>query len=330
MKTKVALVGAGGISPVHLKALRQMDDVELTGICDIEFKNAQTRAHEFGGTPYADIEDMLDKEKPDAVWLTTPPTVRRDPIRILVERSIPVMCEKPAAHSLEEAEGTVRVIREHKGKVSIGYVYRHLSIIDRLKEHLNEDPPHCAVSFYVCPFTLHFIKGEPAASWFYLKDISGGGLHDQATHPLDLMRYLFGDAEKVSCIASNIRQPKQDDYTVEDIYSLNIAFKNKILVTHTHSWLHEKWISRMIIFCEKTCCTLELNEHKLTISGKEGEESFSSEENWYFLEDRRFIDMVKTGDFSSNRSTYEDAAKSLKLTCSALDSLEKDGIPIEC
>ena len=43
----------------------------------------------------------------------------------------------------------------------------------------------------------------------------------------------------------------------------------------------------------------------------------------YVYENEKFIDAVRSGDWSKNPSTYRDAAKSLVLTQACIDSLNK-------
>ncbi|MBR6463215.1 hypothetical protein IKS73_08770, partial [bacterium] len=43
----------------------------------------------------------------------------------------------------------------------------------------------------------------------------------------------------------------------------------------------------------------------------------------YVYENEKFIDAVRSGDWSKNPSTYRDAAKSLALTQACIDSLNK-------
>ncbi len=72
-------------------------------------------------------------------------------------------------------------------------------------------------SFYGCPM-------GKKRSWFSDKKLSGGTLVDQATHNLDLMRYLFGEVKEVRGLAANPAQKKVPGYTIEEIIGLTLRF----------------------------------------------------------------------------------------------------------
>lgn len=55
---------------------------------------ALKRQGEFGGEAFADFHEMLDRCAPDAVWLCTPPAIRREPLLACADRKIPVFCEE--------------------------------------------------------------------------------------------------------------------------------------------------------------------------------------------------------------------------------------------
>ena len=72
-KTKVAIVGTGGISRAHIEPLSKMDDVELVGFCDVVIDKAREAAEPFGVGAYENAAEMYDAVKPDAVYICLPP-----------------------------------------------------------------------------------------------------------------------------------------------------------------------------------------------------------------------------------------------------------------
>ena len=87
---KIGFIGTGGISGAHMKCLQHRKDVKIAALCDINREQALKRQKEFGGDVFADFNEKLDTMKPDAVWICTPPSVRREP-KFPVLRSTPVM-----------------------------------------------------------------------------------------------------------------------------------------------------------------------------------------------------------------------------------------------
>jgi predicted dehydrogenase len=66
----------------------------------------------------------------------------------------------------------------------------------------------------------------PKNAWRVNPSISGGGLfHDLAPHQLDLLYYLFGEADKINGFAIN----QQRLYMADDLVTGNIMFANNVL-----------------------------------------------------------------------------------------------------
>ena len=96
---KAGFIGTGGISGVHLQFLKSRSDVEIAALCDANSENLKKRQDEFGGEGFDDFNVMLEKADLDAVWICTPPKVRREPLIACANKRIPVFCEKPVERS---------------------------------------------------------------------------------------------------------------------------------------------------------------------------------------------------------------------------------------
>jgi len=71
---RVALVGLGKMGVVHSAVLAMMPRVEVVGLCDRHPAPARSlRGMGFRAPVYARIEEMLEKTRPEAVWVCTPP-----------------------------------------------------------------------------------------------------------------------------------------------------------------------------------------------------------------------------------------------------------------
>ena len=73
-KVKIAIVGCGVISYNHLFSLVELDDVEITALCDVIPEKAQKRKEEFSldSKIYTDYNTLLKSEKLDAIHICTP------------------------------------------------------------------------------------------------------------------------------------------------------------------------------------------------------------------------------------------------------------------
>lgn len=108
---RVGMIGAGMISPYHLKAWARCPEAEVVGIADPDATAAGRRAAEFGiPAIHADAVELMEALRPDAVDIAAPMEVHAEICRAAADRGIAVMCQKPLCPTLAEARALVAEI----------------------------------------------------------------------------------------------------------------------------------------------------------------------------------------------------------------------------
>ena len=108
-KIKIAIVGTGNISNVHIKAYLKNPNVELYAFCDIDEEKLKARGAEYGITRlYTDEETML-RELPeiDAVSVCTWNSAHAPCAILALRYGKHVLCEKPMAMNASEAQAMI-------------------------------------------------------------------------------------------------------------------------------------------------------------------------------------------------------------------------------
>ena len=114
---RVALAGAGMISEFHLIAWSRLPQVEVVAIADPDEGRARARAGAFGIPRwYPDLEALLATERVDAVDIASPRQTHSALVRLAASHGLPVLCQKPLAPTLEEAE---KLIRDVAGRIRL-------------------------------------------------------------------------------------------------------------------------------------------------------------------------------------------------------------------
>ena len=99
-------VGEGG--RVEVTARREREGVECVALCDRECSKARKLAEEHGvQAVYEDAEELLKKEKPDFVDIITDVDSHSRLVHLAAKHKVPVICQKPMAPTLAEAEQMV-------------------------------------------------------------------------------------------------------------------------------------------------------------------------------------------------------------------------------
>jgi len=71
---RLCIIGAGGLSSFRIYPYIGLAGAQLVGACDLDAEKVERNTRRFGGTPYTDLNEMLDAEKPDGVIICIGPT----------------------------------------------------------------------------------------------------------------------------------------------------------------------------------------------------------------------------------------------------------------
>jgi predicted dehydrogenase len=121
MKLRIGVVGAGGIArESHLPVLKNLRDVEVAAICDQRLSMATEQASKFGiSSIFADMSEMLTKEKLDVVDICTPPQTHAPLAIEAMEAGCNVLVEKPLASSVKDSERMLEVSKRNSVKLCV-------------------------------------------------------------------------------------------------------------------------------------------------------------------------------------------------------------------
>ena len=199
---KVSVIGCGGIAQGHGAVLTALDGVQLTACCDIVPEKAAAFAEKFRCTPYTDFEELLEKEKPDAVHLCTPHYLHTPMAVKAAEMGIHVFTEKPPVISREEWD----FLQKAAEKVRIGICVqnRYNPNVQKALEMLSSGAMGAVKGGRACVFwdrgADYYASGDWRGKW---KTEGGGALINQSIHTLDLLLMFLGRPDKVLCHMAN-------------------------------------------------------------------------------------------------------------------------------
>jgi predicted dehydrogenase len=106
---RVGMIGAGWVTQHHLVSWRgEQRRAKVVAIADPLIHRAQERAREFDiAETFLDAATLLDNVDVDAIDVATPRGAHVEPVLLAADRGIPVLCQKPIAPTLAEAEELV-------------------------------------------------------------------------------------------------------------------------------------------------------------------------------------------------------------------------------
>jgi predicted dehydrogenase len=138
---RVAIIGCGGIARLHAASLNDMEEVELVGIAEILPEALRSFGDTYGIDPdsrYEDYRELIDKTNPDVAVIATRADSHRELSIEVMKRGVHVLCEKPIAVDLEEADLMVDASAEYGVKLAIN-TQRHTDPVFLYAKKLLDD-----------------------------------------------------------------------------------------------------------------------------------------------------------------------------------------------
>ncbi len=187
-RTRVGMVGAGGVAQRHARVLSGLPDVQFVGVTDGVPAAAEALAEQHGGQVFAGVGELLEAGL-DAAYVCVPPFAHGDAERAVVAAGVPLFVEKPIALDRDTATEIASLIAQRDLLTAVGHHWRYLAVVDRAKALLQDRPVRLV--------TGAWLDKVPPVAWWPHRDRSGGPVVEQAAHVLDLARYLVGEVTEV-------------------------------------------------------------------------------------------------------------------------------------
>lgn len=313
MAVRVGFIGCGGMANAHFRSLSGMENVERAAFCDVNPERAKQATEQYGGAPYSDFRQMLDTEKPDAVYIVVPPGFHDDIEVEVANRGIPFFIEKPIALTNETTARVQDAIDRNNVITSVGYHWRYQGGTDRAREILEDITIGMVLGYWM--------GGLPGVSWWRRMEQSGGQFVEQTTHILDLARYLVGDVKRVYAAADLRCMQDVENINVPDVGTATLEFENGVVGTMNNTCMLGSGGGPVALHIVARDLWMEVRS-KVKIRDRQGEREEGEEVNATVREDSAFIHAVETGDRSGIRSDYADGAKTLALSLAINQSFQ--------
>ena len=199
---KVAIVGCGGISHMHTGWYVNEPRATLTALADVDQERMKAYGEQYGvEKQYTDYIEMLETEEIDIVSVCTRPKLHAPLVIGVAKHGVKgILSEKPMAENLGQAREMLETCSQHNVKLAIDHQLR-----------------------FNAPYVVakQMIADGQIGEIFRIHGICGGGdLKDNATHTVDLMRFIYGD-RPISWVIGQIERIGTP--TKYDLHSENFA-----------------------------------------------------------------------------------------------------------
>jgi predicted dehydrogenase len=329
---KAVIIGYGGIAQAaHIPAYEELEKrgvAKLAAVYDVDpaqfTKKQEINIGAGCETPleiptYTDLDEMLEKEKPNFTDVCAPTYVHAEIAVKLLQRGIPVHSEKPMARTYKQCLEMIDASKESGKPLMIGQCLRFSPDYLFIKDAIADNRFGKVLS------AVFRRQSAPPLwtwqNWMMDHEKSGGCLMDMHIHDVDMVRFLFGEPDAVSCRTQTVAE-----YCGDDIVHSNFIYNGGPSAMAIGDWSQQgvDFGADHRVSFEKA--TVIYEDGVTTVYPREGEKWVPelNKDSMYMLELEYFAGLVADGN-ENNQNTPESAAETIKLVEALKSSAEQGG-----
>ncbi|WP_205513172.1 Gfo/Idh/MocA family protein [Longitalea arenae] len=222
---KIGVFGVGHLGKFHLNNWKEIKGVELVGFCDPSDDAAQDVSEKYQLPRFLDAERLIDAV--DVIDVIAPTNHHFELAKMAIRKGKHVFLEKPMAHTMQEAQELVNLVKESRIKLQVGHVERF-------------NPAFLAVkNMELNPM---FIEVHRLAQ-FNVRGTEVSVILDLMIHDIDII---------LSLVKSEVKQISASGVAVmtdtPDIANVRIEFNNGCVANLTSSRISMKKMRKMRVF----------------------------------------------------------------------------------
>lgn len=228
-KYKIGVIGVGmGVNMLPVNKTNM--PFEVVAICGTTMSKMEAiqKEHPEVTLITTDYRDITSNPDIDIVGVFSPDALHFEHCKDALEHGKHIICTKPMVTSVEDAETLVKLVDEKKVKFLVGQTMRYepqFAAVKRMYDDGELGAPLLAEAHYV-----HDMRPLYEATPWRLnmpQDLMFGG----ACHPVDVLRWFFGDIESVHCVGSYgdiYESPEGVHYPLPNNFMMNLRFANGV------------------------------------------------------------------------------------------------------
>jgi predicted dehydrogenase len=237
------ILGCASRSEEHLRAYRLVPEAEVVACCDRNAEQLEKFATRHGLRGYADLAEMVEKEKPDLIHVVTRPSTRVEQLNLISELGVPAcIVEKPIATAVQDWRALNQLAESTSMKIAVGAQWRYSPLLLHLREALD--------------------SGRLGAPLF-TEATAGSTICDQGVHVLDWIMLLNGDAPATRVFGTasgaeelETKHPSPNDTTAQLVFANGVYCAWTLGTTAPRvKWVYEAMPRyshcRVAVYCER-------------------------------------------------------------------------------
>lgn len=326
----VAVVGPGRAGMVHARNFaNKIKCASLVALQDEDPERVEDRAEELGvANYYTDLDKLLSNSDVEAVVIGSPTFTHAEIASAAARAGKHVLCEKPLAITLEEADKITSAVESAGTYFMVGFMRRFDSGFMEAKKKIEAGE----IGEIMTVKSTGRGPGLPPR-WALDPDLSNGNLAEVNSHDFDSIRWLTGsEYESVFARGGNFKSPQLEDEFPEFYDNALVSFEmadGTIGSVDGTCPAEYGYDARMeILGTEGVLFVGEVAKRGVKVCTSEGGFQQDQVSSWqslfsraYEREDRHFVDSVLNDE--QPRVSLEDGRRAIEVVLAANRSLRE-------
>jgi len=249
-KVKFSIIGCGRIGLRHAEHI--VKQAELVSACDIRKSALENFSKKFPWVKlYDSIDELLKNDKDsEVINVCTPNGLHAEHTIKALKNGKHVVCEKPMALSVRDAEMMVKVAEESGKNLFIVKQNRYNPPVQKVKRWLDEGVLGKIYSAQINCFWNRNRRYYEESDWKGTMEMDGGILYTQFSHFIDLVCWFMGDVENVEAYMDNLNHNSLIEF--EDTLVAILKFKSGAIaaLNCTINSFSKNMEGSITLFCE--------------------------------------------------------------------------------
>jgi predicted dehydrogenase len=227
----LGVIGCGGFGLYALQQFVQVPGVKLIGMAGTARPAAHAAAQRFGIPDIEDVDQLLARDDVELVYIATPPFLHHPQAVAALEAGKHVICEKPLAITLEQADAMIATARKRERLLAANLMQRYNPVYDAVGRLIQSRTLGELLHGYFENYASD--ENLPPEHWFWDRSKSGGIFIEHGVHFFDLFDGWLG-AGTVVAAQRGIRVSSSPP--LEEHVQCTVRYGPSILVNFYHGF----------------------------------------------------------------------------------------------
>ncbi len=220
-KINFGVIGYGFIGRRHVNTLKSFEDSDCIAVCDINPIRCQEAKTLFPDLlTYQSADDLFANPDIDSVIISANNNQHHDLVIKAANAGKHIICEKPAAMSVQEFDEMMEAVRENQVSFTVHQQRRFDKDFDTVKQCFDRG---LVGDVYTIQSSLYGYNGN-MHDWHVFASEGGGMLYDWGVHLLDQILYMVPG--KLTTVFADVRNVVNKE--VDDYFHIMLRFENGV------------------------------------------------------------------------------------------------------